>query len=486
MSDLRRMASLRSAAELRDHARQLGIRMPLDDQVEPEGPLSRPARVADGFTLGNRFCIQPMEGWDGTEDGRPTDLTRRRWIRFGRSGAKLIWGGEAVAVRPDGRANPNQLLIDDKSLGGLAEMREALVEAHEASFGRSDDLLVGLQLTHSGRFSRPHAGNRLEPVIVHHHPLLDPRLGIPDDHPLLADAEIEGLAGQFVEAAERAAWAGFQFVDVKQCHGYLGHELLSAHSRPGPFGGSFENRTRFLRMVIDGIRARVPRLGVGVRLSAFDTVPYRAGADGTGRPEDAPRPYHWAFGGDPLEPTRPLLDEPARLLGLLESLGVTLVNLTAGSPYYNPHVQRPALFPPSDGYRPPEDPLVGVARQIEATATLKRRFPGLVIVGSAYSYLQEWLPFVGQAVVRAGEADIIGIGRLALSYPELPADLLAGRPLDRLRLCRTFSDCTTAPRNGLVSGCYPLDPFYKSRPEAAALSQVKARAGVGSGAAGSR
>jgi 2,4-dienoyl-CoA reductase-like NADH-dependent reductase (Old Yellow Enzyme family) len=485
MSDYPRMAALRTAADLRDHARQLGLRLPLDDQVEPDGPLSRPCGLVDGFTLGNRFCIQPMEGWDGTRDGRPTELTRRRWTRFGRSGAKLIWGGEAVAVRPDGRANPNQLLINDKTLGDLAQVREALVEAHAAAFGRSDDLLVGLQLTHSGRFSRPRGWKRLEPVIVQHHPLLDARLGIPDDHPLLADAEIEELAGQFVEAAERAAWAGFQFVDVKHCHGYLGHELLSAHSRPGPFGGSFENRTRFLRMVIDGIHARVPRLRVGVRLSAFDTVPYRAGPDGAGQPEDVRRPYTGAFGGDPLEPTRPLLDEPARLLGLLDSLGVTLVNLTAGSPYYNPHVQRPALFPPSDGYRPPEDPLVGVARQIEAAATLKRRFPGLVIVGSAYSYLQEWLPFVAQAVVRAGEADIIGIGRLALSYPELPADVLAGRPVDRLRLCRTFSDCTTAPRNGLVSGCYPLDPFYKARPEAATLSQVKARAAAqGGGAAG--
>src|SRR6185503_8974239 len=312
-------------------------------------------------------------------------------------------------------------------------------------------------------------------VIVQHHPVLDSRLGIADDHPVLADAEIERLAGQFVDAAERAAWAGFQFVDVKQCHGYLGHELLSAHSRPGPFGGSFENRTRFLRMVIDGIRARAPRLRVGVRLSAFDTVPYRAGANGVGQPEDVPRPYTWAFGADPLEPTQPLLHEPGRLLGLLQSLGVTLVNLTAGSPYYNPHVQRPALFPPSDGYSPPEDPLVGVARQIAATAALKRRFPGLVIVGSAYSYLQEWLPLVAQAVVRAGEADIIGIGRLALSYPELPADVLAGRPLDRRRLCRTFSDCTTAPRNGLPSGCYPLDDHYKSMPERQVLVKAKRR-----------
>ena len=70
---------------------------------------------------------------------------------------------------------------------------------------------------------------------------------------------------------------------------------------------------------------------------------------------------------------------------------------TAGSPYYNPHVQRPAMFPPLDGYEPPEDPLRGVARQIRATALLKRQFPRLVFVGSAYSYLQEWLPHVGAA-----------------------------------------------------------------------------------------
>jgi 2,4-dienoyl-CoA reductase-like NADH-dependent reductase (Old Yellow Enzyme family) len=483
MSDYRRMASLRSVDELRDHARRLGLSLPLSgDRVEPAGPLAQPRILPDGFTLGNRFCIQPMEGWDGTEAGLPSALTRRRWIRFGKSGAKLIWGGEAVAVRPDGRANPNQLLIVEGNVGGLAELREALVEAHEAAFGRSDDLLVGLQLTHSGRFSRPRG--RPEPVIVYHHPVLDRRLGIPADHPVLTDAEIEQLARQFVDAAELAAGAGFQFVDVKHCHGYLGHELLSARARAGRFGGSFENRTRFLRIVIDGIRARVPRLRVGVRLSAFDTVPWRSGAGGVGEPEEAPTPYECAFGTDPQDPTRPLLEEPVHLLELLESLGVSLVNVTAGSPYYSPHVQRPALFPPSDGYGPPEDPLAGVARQIETTALLKRRFPRLILVGSAYSYLQEWFPLVAQGVLRAGGADLVGIGRLALSYPELPADVLAGRPLDRLRLCRTFSDCTTAPRNGLASGCYPLDPFYRSRSEAAALQQIKKRAGLADDAAG--
>ena len=138
--------------------------------------------------------------------------------------------------------------------------------------------------------------------------------------------------------------------------------------------------------------------------------------------------------------------------------------ITAGSPYYNPHVQRPAFFPPSDGYTPPEDPLVGVARMIAATAELARAHPEVAIVGSGYSYLQQWLPHAAQHAVRTGGAASVGIGRGMLSYPHLPADVLAGRPLETSRLCRTFSDCTTAPRNGLVSGCYPARRLLQGSP----------------------
>lgn len=157
----------------------------------------------------------------------------------------------------------------------------------------------------------------------------------------------------------------------------------------------------------------------------------------------------------------------------MQDLGIELLCTTAGSPYWVPHIQRPAAFPPSDGYLPPEDPLVGVARQIEVTGQLKQQFPKMTIVGSAYSYLQDWLPHVAQAVVRQGLADSIGLGRMALSYPELPADVLGGNAVQRKKICRTFSDCTTAPRNGLISGCFPLDKFYKSMPENQQLIQIK-------------
>ncbi|MFG0295000.1 MAG: NADH:flavin oxidoreductase, partial [Maioricimonas sp. JB045] len=307
--------------------------------------------------------------------------------------------------------------------------------------------------------------------IAYRHPLLDPRVNVTDDGAILSDDELARLVDDFVVAARRAADAGYAFVDIKHCHGYLGHEILSGVDRPGRYGGSLENRTRFLRDIVAGIRAEAPELEIAVRVSVFDFIPFQPGEDRIGEPAST-EPYPYAFGGDGTGVGIDL-DEPRQFLSLLKELGIELVCSTVGSPYYNPHIQRPAIFPPSDGYQPPEDPLVGVARQIEVTGQLKQSFPDLVVVGSGYSYLQEWLPNVGQRAVADGLVDSVGLGRMVLSYPDLPVDVLAGRTLARKRICRTFSDCTTAPRNGMVSGCYPLDPFYKERPERKRLLELK-------------
>jgi 2,4-dienoyl-CoA reductase-like NADH-dependent reductase (Old Yellow Enzyme family) len=476
MSVYRRIASLKSPAELREYAQSVGAAIPCDDTLlaAPESPLAQ-SLIVEGQRIGNRFAILPMEGWDGTLDGRPSELTFRRWRRFGASGAKLIWGGEAVAVRHDGRANPNQLLIDDRTAADLARLREALVSEHASRFGDTSDLLVGLQLTHSGRFSRPDSKEHLQPQILYRHPLLDRKFRLPATQPVLTDDDVETLVGDFVLAARLAQQAGFAFVDIKHCHGYLGHEFLSAVDRPGSYGGSLENRTRFLREVVAGIRAHAPGLQIAVRFSAADWVPFRARqSDSVGEPEplDGAVPYRHAFGGDG-SGLGVDLAEPYRLVDQLADLGIYLICISAGSPYYNAHLQRPALFPPSDGYLPPADPLVGVSCHLDLTARIKAHRPELTIVGSGCSYLQDWLPQVGQAVVRVGQADFVGLGRMALSYPDLPADVLAGRPLRRKLVCRTFSDCTTAPRAGLVSGCYPLDSFYKSLPAAEDLARAK-------------
>jgi 2,4-dienoyl-CoA reductase-like NADH-dependent reductase (Old Yellow Enzyme family) len=472
-----------SAEAFREHARALGVEVPCDDAIVAgdASPLAQPLAVGR-FTIGNRFAVQPMEGWDGEADGAPSENTVRRWRHFGASGAKLVWGGEAVAVRHDGRANPQQVTLTEKTQGGIAKLREVLVEEHRKAMGDDRGLVIGLQLTHSGRFARPNDKRRLEPQILYRHPILDRKFGVAPDHALLTDGDIRRLIDDYVVAAKRAAACGYDFVDLKHCHGYLGHEFLSAHTRAGEFGGSLENRTRFLRELVAGIRTEAPGLEIGVRVSAFDFVPFKPDPErstpeelGPGVPDDyaAALPYRYGFGVRADRPVEMDLTETRALLAVLRDLGIRLVNLTAGSPYYNPHLTRPALYPPSDGYHPPEDPLVGVARHLEVVRTLKRDFPDLALMGSGYTYLQEYLPHVAQAVVRAGWTDFVGIGRLMLSYPELPHDVLRNGAIQRKRLCRTFSDCTTAPRNGLVSGCYPLDAHYKKSPEAVVLARIK-------------
>lgn len=462
MPRFKQVKNLTSVAALRDHLEDLGVEIPIDNEVDPAGALAQPMVIADGSagtkTSPNRWAVLPMEGWDGEDDGRPSDLVRRRWDRFAASGTGLVWG-EATAVRPDGRANPNQLVLDETTVDDFAALRSRLDPAQ----------VTVLQLTHSGRYARPTAAGPA-PKTVYEHPLLDARAGSGPDE-VITDDELDELVEQFAARAVLAHQAGFDFVDIKACHGYLGHEFLSAVERPGPYGGDLEGRTRFLRSIIEQIRLQCPELGAAVRLSLFDFVPHTAGEGGVGVPE-APGPYRLAFGGDG-SGIGIDLSEAHRLLEMLSDLGVGLVCASAGSPYYVPHIQRPAYFPPSDGYQPPEDPLVGVARLIAATEEISRLHPEMRVLGAGLSYLQEWLPNVGQALVARGTADAVGLGRMILAYPHMPADVLAGRDIDRRLICRTFSDCTTAPRNGLISGCYPLDDFYSQREERLQLAAFK-------------
>jgi len=431
-----RIPSLKSNEAFRAHVQSLGIDLQLEDRlsVGTDSALTQPLQC-NGRSIGNRWAAHPMEGWDGTATGGITDSMLRRWRRFGESGAKLIWGGEAMAVRPDGRANPRQLIITKENKAGLAELRKTLVEAHRQRWGRTDDLMIGFQLTHSGRFCRPTDQKTPEPRVAYRHPLLDPKTGVTEDGQVFSDDELKRLTEDYVEAAKIAADVGADFVDIKHCHGYLLHELLSAHTRPGIYGGPLENRARMLCEIVAGIRAYVPKLEIGVRLSAFDSVPYKPNPEltrpnrmGPGIPEDfSPYlPYRYAFGVNASNPLESDLAEPTEFLTLLVNLGIKLVNLSAGSPYYTPHLQRPAIYPPSDGYEPPEDPLVGVARQINMVRTLKARFPQLILVGTGYSYLQEYLPQVAEYYMRNHHVDVVGVGRAMLSYPTILAEATTG------------------------------------------------------------
>jgi 2,4-dienoyl-CoA reductase-like NADH-dependent reductase (Old Yellow Enzyme family) len=468
--------SFRSAEVMRAHLRELLPDLDMDLVLEGSaGPLGQSLDIGS-MTLGNRFAIHPMEGWDGTPEGAPSAATLRRWRGFGRSTAKMIWGGEAFAVCPEGRANPNQL----HRAGGqdvpatLAALLAEVHAGHREMGAELDDLCVGLQLTHSGRFARPFG--EPAPKLATRNPVLEAHQGLPADLPLLTDTELEGIGEAFVATAKLALEAGFHFVDVKACHGYLLHELLGARTRPGPYGGDLKGRTRFMKRVIDGIRAECPGLVIGSRISIADVYPHRSGEEhGRGEPHgwDAQLPYPHGLGLDADDPRQMDLREPFELLKLLRSWDVRLVSLSLGSPYTTPHLQRPAAYPPSAGYLPPRDPLLEVGEHLRTVRQCKAAFPDMIFAGSGYSYLMEYLPHVAQHEVRAGHVDLPGLGRMALVYPELPADVLAGRPLERRKICRTFSDCTSGPRLGFPSGCYPLDPYYKDSPAAADLVRAK-------------
>ena len=282
-----RVAQLKTAADLRSYLEKNGIDLPFDDVLlaPTESPFSRPIELKSGKTIGNSLCILPMEGWDGTTEGRPTDFTRNRWKKFAISGAKLLFGCEAVAVCHSGKANPNQLVLNADTFPDFVELRQLLLDEHSNAFGKTDDLLIGLQLTHSGRFCKPKSHKAFEPKILYSHPFLNNKFGLTADYPTLTDADIDQIIEHYVEAAVLAQKAGFDFVDVKHCHGYLGHEFLSSVNREGRYGGSFENRTRYLRNIVAGIRQAAS--GFGDRYSPecirYAPVQKRARWDGHSR-----------------------------------------------------------------------------------------------------------------------------------------------------------------------------------------------------------
>lgn len=381
-----------------------------------------------GRTVANRFVLQPMEGCDGTLDGAPGELTFRRWQRFAAGGAAILWG-EATAVRADGRANVRQIVLAPHTYGVFARLLEHARRARKQAFG-PDGFLIGVQLTHSGRYAQPAFTGA-------------------------SDEQLDRLQDDYVNAAGLAARAGADFVDVKQCHGYLLNELLGARRRPGRYGGSLENRTRFAREVIRRIRDDVPELFVATRMNVFDGVAFGGGAQRAA-----------GFGCDPASPEHPDLREPLEAVSMFVEAGAELVNVTAGCPYTNPHVGRPADRPPVDGYPPPEPGLVGVARHFALTEAVQHAFPHLAVVGTGYSYLRQFLAEAAEGCIRDGRTSLAGVGRGAIAYPDFVRDIIQTGAMDGRKVCMTVSHCTTLMRSkgGAVgqyaAGCVPRDPVY--------------------------
>jgi 2,4-dienoyl-CoA reductase-like NADH-dependent reductase (Old Yellow Enzyme family) len=447
-------------SDLETESARLGLDLRFQDDLTP---LFRPVAIGK-LRAGNSLCIQPMEGCDGTLDGRPDDLTFRRYRRFGGGGAKLIWG-EATAVTRDGRANPRQLHLNDKTAPDFQRMLETCRQAHRQAFRSDEDLVVGLQLTHSGRYSYQ------RPLIAFHDPILDPLTvadkaaprSVDSTYPLLDDDYLKRLPDFYVAAARLAHQVGFQFVDIKQCHRYLLNEMLAAKNRHGPYGGSLENRTRLAREIIGRIRSEVPDLLVATRLNVFDGIPYRKNADSVGEPCPWKTPIRSAWGTREDDPSEADLREPIQWIEEMARMGVALVNVSMGNPYASMHVIRPFEYPPPDGYESPEHPLQGVDRHFRLAGQIQEKSPGLPIVGSGYSYLQEFLFQAGAANIRAGRITLVGVGRASLPQPDFARQLMEHGRLERKRVCRTFSYCTAlmrAKHNELgqfATGCPPFD-----------------------------
>jgi len=448
-----------TVAEIRHAAAEAGARHIgfLDDPQAIRAVLAQKVIVA-GAAVGNAIAIHPMEGCDGDADGRPSELTWRRYERFARGGAKLIWF-EATAVCREGRANPRQLWIHSGSVAELARLVRMIHRTHRESSGDDSDLLMPVQLTHSGRFSWP---NR---IIAAHNPLVDLKTGTPADLPAISDGQLERLEDEFVEAAQRAAEAGFTAVDVKATHGYLAFELLGARRRPGRYGGPLENRARFVRNIVGKIRARFGRrLLVAMRLGCYEGLPYlRAPATGIGAPMDYAVPYDYGFGVDPANPHAIDLDEVKRAVGWFRDDGVELLSVSLGVPYFNPHIGRPFERPDEGNYEPPEHPLLGVGRHFYVTGELQRAFPHLPMVGAGYSWLQKFAVNAGAYNLQTGAARFFGMGRNALANPDFAREALESGALSERRVCKTLTYCSylmrqkNHPLGQFPTGCPPFD-----------------------------
>ena len=400
------------------------------------------------FHVGNSMAIHPMEGCDGTLDGRPGELTWRRYERFGRGGAKLIWF-EATAVRPDARANPRQLWITKDNVDDFARLLEMTRSVHRGAWGTADDVLEPLQLTHSGRYSTPRR------VVAYHNPLIHQT-----EYPLIEDDDLERLEDDYVAAARLAVSAGFRAIDIKATHGYLLHELLGAKVRPGRYGGPLENRTRFLRNVLGKLRAEFgARLILCMRLGCFDGVPFGA----TPGISYEQRPYEHGFGVDPRDPSREDLGEVKQAIAWFREDGLQLLNVSIGCPYYNPHIGRPFEMPDEGNYEQPEHPLLGVDRHFRIAGELQRAFPDLPMVGTGYSWLQIYSLNAAAYNIASGNIRLFGLGRGSLAFPDFARAALEHGRLDERRVCKTLTYCTYLmrqkdhPLGQVPTGCPPFD-----------------------------
>ena len=424
---------LREIKDLESLGRQFDIKV---DAQEDVSILAEPVK-AGKLNIPNSLVVHPMEGCDSDSQGGPGELTFRRYKRFASGGAGLIWF-EAAAVVPEARANPRQLWINENSKDGFAELVKTTKRAAVESMGKDHKPVLVLQLTHSGRYSKPEGV--LCPIAAQCNPYLyDP--GISDDSTIVSDDYLDKLQDSFVEAAKLAFEVGFDAVDIKSCHGYLINELLASYNRQGKYGGSFENRTRFLLEVVGKIHNNLGNEAVvTTRLGVYDGIQY---------------PYGW--GVDESEYSKPDLTEPKKLIKLLQQRGINLINITLANPYYNPYISRPYNNQSDDGHEEHEHPLIGVNRFVTLTGEIQKSFPDIAIIGTGYSWLRTLFANVAAAKKTNGHITMAGMGRMAIAYPDFAKDIISNGKMNPEKVCVCCGACTQIMRNGGTTGCVVRD-----------------------------
>ena len=392
-------------------------------------------------TLSNRFVVNPMEGFDAEADGTPSELSIRRYDRFAAGGAALIWF-EATAVVPEGRSNARQFWLHEKNVDAYTALLERTRRLAQERHGH--EILAILQLTHSGRYGKPDSITA-SPIIAQHSGVLDPVTGVTLETPLISDEQLDRLQDDYVQCAKLAAHAGFDGVDVKSCHGYLLNELLGAHTREGRYGGSFENRTRFLRMTIARIRDDFPEMIATSRLNVYDAIK-----------------QPWGFCSCPDDDKQWDLTEAKRLVAELVTLGVPLLNVTIGNPYFNPHINRPYAKPIRGATAYDEHPLAGVSRFCRIVGEMQRAFPKLPMVTGGCAWLRHLMPYVAAGMIESNMATLFGMGRGAFAYPDSVNDILMTGAMNPRKTCTTCSGCTELMRRHQPTGCVVRDrEFYR-------------------------
>lgn len=399
--------------------------------------LNEPYTIS-GKTLHNRIVIQPLEGCDSTENGSPGELTRRRYQRFAAGGAGLIWF-EATAITPEARAQKHQLTLNTKNMDSYKRLVDEIKETGLKKNGFEPVIIH--QLTHSGRFSKPNG--YAEPIIAQNNPIFEKDGPINEDR-IITDDRLSELEELYADAASLSAEAGFDGIDVKACHGYLTCELLSAFTRKGIYGGSYENRTRFLKNCIRSVRSVLPTDRIlTTRLSLYDGFPY---------------PYGFGVkkdGGLDFDITEPL----QLIHELKDEFGIRLFNISIGNPYVNPHVSRPYDI---GGYTPDEHPLEGISRFINITRQVQEADHEIAIIGAGISYLRQYAPLAAAAMLEQGICSLIGFGRGIFADPELPNEITSTGTIDIHKVCMSCSQCTDHLRRGMETGCFIRDREYQA------------------------